>query len=233
MSAAKSSEGVDAGQVGDEGGRNRGGGGDNGLLEGGTSASAESRELGINSMFDQLVIDESEFDDFVLGEDAEALEASTRWMAVARVLCGKKFSHEALMQQMQIAWNPAREITMRPVGENRFVIQCFCLGDWEKVMERGPWLFRDWMLITAPYDGFSDPALVELEYSLMWIHVLKVPEGFRKTEVLTPLINRSCGHVVKLEMNPPGAFRGDFVKARIRLDVRKPLARFVSLVRGG
>jgi hypothetical protein len=79
---------------------------------------------GIDSMFDHLVIGEDEFDDFVIDEeDEEVLMENTRWMAVARVLIDKKFSHEALFLQMQNAWNPAREIKMRAVGENRFVIQ--------------------------------------------------------------------------------------------------------------
>jgi hypothetical protein len=50
------------------------------------SASTESRnEVGLDTMFDQLAIDESEFDDFVIEEDEATLLASTRWMAVARV----------------------------------------------------------------------------------------------------------------------------------------------------
>jgi hypothetical protein len=63
---------------------------------------------------------------------------------------------------MYYAENVAKEVTMRHVGENIYVI---CLGDYQKVMEHGPWLFYEW----APHDGFPYALFVELEFMPIYI----------------------------------------------------------------
>nr|TKW10491.1 hypothetical protein SEVIR_6G168000v2 [Setaria viridis] len=63
-------------------------------------------------------------------------------MAAAKLLTVKEFSEASLMSTMRSAWNTAHEVTFCPIGKNIFVVQAFCLGDWKRIMEEGPWIFR-------------------------------------------------------------------------------------------
>jgi hypothetical protein len=55
--------------------------------------------------------------------------------------------------------------------------------------------------------------------------------GYRKESLIKNLTEKKDAKVVKVELNVLGD--GNFVRAKVRLDVRKPLARFVSMSRGG
>jgi hypothetical protein len=54
------------------------------------AVSEESREEGVGSMFDQLALDEEDFDDFAIEDDDAALAEGARWMVVSQIFINKK-----------------------------------------------------------------------------------------------------------------------------------------------
>ena len=95
-------------------------------------------------------------------EEEEARKEGMKWLAIARVHTTNFFSAQTFEQHMMTAWSPAREVKIRALQANLFTIQCFCLADWLKVTERGPWLFRQNAVIIEKYDGISSPSSIEL-----------------------------------------------------------------------
>jgi hypothetical protein len=54
-------------------------------------------------------------------------------------------------------WELANDPKLREVDENLFTFRFFCLGDWKKVMNQGPWLFCKLMIMIAECDGLVKP----------------------------------------------------------------------------
>jgi hypothetical protein len=121
-----------------------------------------------------------------------------------------------------------------------FTLQCFCLGDWLKVTEGGPWLkvteggpwlFRQNAVCIEEYDGLVDPDTIDLNHFDTWLQMHKLPVGYRNKALITNLTKRNVGKVDKVETDVNSM--GDFVRVKVRLDVRKKLARVVTISRDG
>jgi hypothetical protein len=95
-----------------------------------------------------LRIGDDDFDDLVIDEDISA-EEEHNLLAVARVLTDKSFSAAAFEDTMNFAWSLAQKVQFRDIWNHMFILQFSCLGDWTKVVEEGPWLFRNWGIVTA------------------------------------------------------------------------------------
>ncbi|XP_071679856.1 uncharacterized protein [Lolium perenne] len=128
---------------------------------------------------------------------------------------------------MQFAWALVQEISFRDVDENRFLVQTNCLGDWKKITEQGPWIFREQGLLVEKFDGSCSAMAVDLHRIHAWVRVHDVTELYRKKSLITKL-GASIGEVLMVDMNSSGYERGDYVRIRVWLDTRKSLTHFVS-----
>lgn len=62
-------------------------------------------------------------------------------------------------------------------------MQFMCLGDWEQVMEEGPWTFKGKAMVLAPYDGFTRPSSIALDTVEIWVCVSAKDVGWSWLDV--------------------------------------------------
>jgi hypothetical protein len=67
-------------------------------------------------------------------------------------------------------------VKTRLLEDSMYTFRFACIGDWERVVQGEPWIFRGNLVPIEPYDGFTKPSLVEL-FSVdiwIWIHDMLV-----------------------------------------------------------
>ncbi|KAK1683349.1 hypothetical protein QYE76_044197 [Lolium multiflorum] len=186
------------------------------------------REVDVDDLLKNLNLHGEELHDVVLGKDEVKKWPEVKWLAAAKVLTGKSFSMESLKKSMHAAWNPARDVSFHAVGENLFVLQAHCLGDWNRIMLEGTWLFRGCALMVKPFDGATMAPTVIPAGVQAWIQIHKIPPLFRNKEVLNQLASR-VGEVIASDLTPVQMRTGEFHRVRVKLDSAKPLMCFMPL----
>ncbi|KAK1660822.1 hypothetical protein QYE76_048981 [Lolium multiflorum] len=192
------------------------------------SASKEiANHEDVEAMMASLGISEEDLEDVVFEEEVEQNQIDNRWMAVGRVHTDTEFSHFWFFKNMRSAWDLAKDVKIRVIDDNRFIFKFSCLGDWEKVMEGGPWVFRGKSVLLAPYDGFTKPSSIELNKVMMWIQIHDLQDGYKS---MVKTLASKVGDFVAQEQ-PSTDMVGNFYRVRVKIDVRKELKSVVSIIR--
>ena len=201
----------------------------------GVDASADAdgsrgKERNIEDRLEGLKLTGEEAEDLDFSGEFDDLVKDVRWLALIRVHTSKSFSHSALFNAMRNAWTVAKEVNFKIKGDNLFLSQFHCLGDWTRVMDGGPWIFRGAPVVLEEYDGFSNIH----EYKLMkipaWVRIYGLPDGLMKKKELAEKVARKVGEppftviVTEGMINPM-----PYLRARVHLDLAKALVRFVPI----
>lgn len=182
----------------------------------------------VERMMKELGLAEEDLDDVVFDEQ-QAPPEEHPWTAIAKVNTSKTYSQTWFYRNMRSAWNTAQVVKFKALEDNLYTCKFSCLGDWERVMQDGPWNFRGDAVIIASYDGISKPLTVKLETIDIWIQIHDVPDLY--SHLVTPLAAK-VGEVLFAEP-PSHDFVGNFHRVWVRINVLKPLRNAVSMIKEG
>ncbi|MCI24686.1 DUF4283 domain protein [Trifolium medium] len=74
-----------------------------------------------------------------------------------------------MMKHMAGVWTPVRGVSIKNVGEGRFLFQIFHHLDMQKVLKGGPWFFNKHMLVLGAMGDGQEPEKIPLDIVPFWI----------------------------------------------------------------
>ncbi|KAM0889261.1 hypothetical protein ACQ4PT_027827 [Festuca glaucescens] len=154
----------------------------------------------MDELLKNLKLQGDELNDVLLGKEEVTKWPGVKWLATTKVLTSKSFSMHSLKNSMHAAWNPAREVFFHAVEANLFVLQAVCLGHWNRIMLKGPWLFRGLALMVEPFDGVTVVPTVIPKSVQAWVQIHKIPPLFRNKEVIDQWASR-VGEVIIVHLD--------------------------------
>lgn len=169
--------------------------------------------------------------DLAFSNELDALIKEVRSLGLFRVHPTWSFSHVMLLNAMPNAWSSWHKGALSIKGHNLPLFQFHYLGDWERVMEGGSWVFRG---------SSSDDSRVYMMDSqtshiiplirFWWERIKGILDGLVRKKELAKKVAKKVGEPqIKVTVNEGNISSTNTLRAHVFLDVNKPLVRFVLI----
>lgn len=177
---------------------------------------------------EKLKLSETEKRGIKIGGASGVIKRRLEPQAVGKVMTEKPVRAEALELSLGRIWCPLKGVECKDLGENRFLFTFLQGSRKRRALEDGPWMFGKDLVVMAEFDGNKTINEVEFISIPIWVHVLKMPLGMMN-KVAGEMIGDLIGAVLEVDVDDSELAIGQFLRVKVKLDIRKPLMREVTL----
>ncbi|PNY14674.1 hypothetical protein L195_g011358 [Trifolium pratense] len=157
-------------------------------------------------------------------EEEEDEQVDLRWCLVGRFISDKAIHFNSMKVRMADLWRPMGGVTIKETIAGKFLFHFAHPLAMEEVFKGGPWSFDNNMLILEQVQLGMQVEHIPLFHVNMWVQVHDLPMGLMKEKVGIPLANY-IGSFVEYDKNNNSSFWRQFMRIRVKLDVRLPLKK--------
>jgi hypothetical protein len=124
------------------------------------------------------------------------------------------------------------KLSFTVLGENLFLMEFQYECDRIRVLEGRPWSFEKSLFVVEEFDGLSTPSEISFDKVAFWVRISNLPLVCMNMEI-GKQIGAAIGEVEMIDTDEEGVGWGEFLRARIKLDITKPLLRGRRMKLGG
>ncbi|KAL8114670.1 hypothetical protein AgCh_021509 [Apium graveolens] len=178
----------------------------------------------LDDQFNGLNIDDEENVAFVFGGNVEAEVNRYELCVVGRFMTERNININAMKTKMADVWRPTMGINIKELEPGVFLFQFYHKEDMQWVLKGGPWSFDNAMLVMAEIPIGDEPLDVPLWYVNMWMQIYDIPSGLM-SEAVGKQLGDFFGKFLEYDTKNNASIWREFMRIRVKLDVRKPLKR--------
>lgn len=181
-------------------------------------------EDGLRVLMRDLDISNEENEELVFEDENEEIDNKFELCLVGRFLTDKNLNVRAMKSKMADIWRPTRGINIKTLTQGLFLFQFYHKDDMQWMMDNGPWSFDSAILVTNTIPAGGDPTKVSLNEVEFWIQIYDLPSGLMSESIGRQLGN-FFGSFVRYDPNNNSSIWREFMRVKIKVDVRLPLKR--------
>lgn len=151
--------------------------------------------------------------------------------AIGKLMSEKPVLAEALEQVMGWIWCRIRGIEVTDRGENHFLFTFNQLSEKKKALEEGPWMLSNELIVVVDFDASKTLEEFDFSYIPIWVRISNLPLGMLNRQ-MGETIGEEIGEVLEVHVGENGMAIGRILHVKIKLDIRKPLMRGVTVCLG-
>lgn len=125
---------------------------------------------------------------------------------------------------MKTFWKPLKGVDMDVLSDNRFLFTFYSRTDIDQVLERRPWTLDKHILLMKEISQLEQPSKITLSKAIFWIQMHDLPIGAIKENIICKLGSKA-GRVISIGYQKDNHLGGKYARARVEIDVNKPLVR--------
>jgi 14-3-3 protein epsilon len=157
-------------------------------------------------------------------EEGEEEVVDFRWCLVGRFLGDRSIHVNSMKVTMADVWRPVKGVKIKEATPGLFLFQFAHALDMEAVLQGGPWAFNNQMLIIERVQLGVQIENIPLNHIDFWVQVHNLPTGLMAERVGKTLANY-IGSFVEYDKNNKGSFWREYMRIRVRVDIRQPLKK--------
>ncbi|KAL8493878.1 hypothetical protein ACS0TY_024880 [Phlomoides rotata] len=163
----------------------------------------------------------------ILLEDGNDIEGqvTSEHCLVGRFITQQTINFNSMRNTLASVWKPVRGVSIKAIGEGRFLFQFFHVLDVKRILEGSPWSFNNHPLVLHSLLKGDHPHRVPLNKVPYWVQIYDLPHGFI-TEKVGVQLGNFVGKFLEYDNSNHGASWMTYMRIRVEVDTKIPLKRW-------